>query len=197
MTPRAHMHTTAPTLEGKYFKFKLINFLANPAPQPSVVMHMRKPGQRTRVFVPEPATAVDEAHTPVDALPAPPPAAGSEIHPVINQLYYPERPESPEEVTGLIKRLSLAGASDGGGGGSVTASDRGAAADHEFGTSKAVTSDSWLRRPRDQPWDTALHAERCSRAGRGVRSPGWRLRRSTTASVARSRSSTRRVGAGR
>jgi len=144
ITPRAHKRTIAPTLEGKYFKFKLNisveQFFVEPAREPFVLMHMRKPWE-TRAVVPVPTTAVDEpSTTPTDALPTPPPAAGSEIHPVINKLHHPERPESPEEVTGLIERLSLAGASsssDGGEGGSVAASDRSAAASAEGGTKLA------------------------------------------------------------
>ncbi|KAJ1491222.1 hypothetical protein T484DRAFT_1775472, partial [Baffinella frigidus] len=85
----------------------------------------------TRVAVPEPATAEDApVPTPADAPPTPPLASGSETT--------PERPASPDEVTGSIERLSLAGAasnSDGGeGGGGAAASDGGAAACAEGGT---------------------------------------------------------------
>ena len=98
-----------PDLPGSYYKFMLdaAFLISEPAPiaerLPFAVMHMRKPPQQTRVLAREPTTAEDTpAQTLVDAPPTATLAAGS---------------ESPEEVTGLIERLSLAGAaasSDGG-----------------------------------------------------------------------------------
>ena len=85
----------------------------------------------TCVAFPEPTTTVDAAeHTLTDAPPTPPLAAGSETT--------RERPESPEQVTGLIERLSLAGAasnSDGGEGGGVAGASGGGAACAKCGTS--------------------------------------------------------------
>ena len=123
--PREHMGESKPTLAGKYLKFLLaqppVDFLAPdevPAAtrntrEPYVLMHMRKPLEQTRVVVPVPTTAVDEAHTPVDALPPGTLAAGSEIT--------PERPESPDEVTGLIERLRLPGEDTSAEGGPMLA----------------------------------------------------------------------------
>ena len=78
----------------------------------------------TRAAVSESATAVDvAAPTLADAPPPHPLAAGAETT--------PQRPESPEEVRGLIERLDLAGAASnsggGDGGGSAAASGGGAA----------------------------------------------------------------------
>ena len=126
MSARPHVGKCAPDLPGKFYKLMLekppfdvlVPDPVSPAAsssyrEPFVLMHMPKPREQTRVAVPEPTTAVDAAaQTPTDAPPTPPLAAGSETT--------PERPASPEEVTGLIERLSLAGAasnSDGGEGG--------------------------------------------------------------------------------
>jgi len=102
-----------------------------PASTMAGVMPPRAPALLpTRVSVPEPATAEDDPHTPMDATSSPPLAAGSENT--------PERPASPDEVTGHIERLNLSEApsnSDGGGcRGGAAASDRGAAACDEGGT---------------------------------------------------------------
>jgi hypothetical protein len=136
MAVRPHKGKSNPGLPGTYYKFMLdkppVDFLVpdtaaaastNPR-EPFVLMHMPKPREQTRVAVPEPTTAVDApAKTPVGAPSTQPLAAGSETT--------PERPASPEEVTGLIERLSLAGAasnSDGGdGGGGAASSGIGAA----------------------------------------------------------------------
>ena len=125
--------SVAPKLAGTYYKFMLEKLPADfdvltsepeasrsNRREPFVLMHMPKP--RTRVFVPEPATAVDDATTLTDAPSTPPLAADSETT--------PERPDSPGEVTGFIERLNLAGTastSDGGegegeGGGAAAAS---------------------------------------------------------------------------
>jgi len=142
MSVEANKGEGAPEPPLRFYKFMLdtppVNFLVSDAApaaarkhEPYVLMHMRNLLQHTRVAVPQPATAVDApAHTPADAPPTPPLAAGSETN--------PERPASPDEVTGYIERLSLAGAasnSDGGeGGGGAAASDGGGAACAEGGT---------------------------------------------------------------
>ena len=115
MSAKAHAGKSAPKLQGKYFKFVLgrpsvHSFLVQDAParEPFVLMHMRKPREQTRVAVPEPTTPVDVDHTPTDAPPPHTLAAGSEST--------PERPASPEEVTGLVERLSLAGAASNSDG---------------------------------------------------------------------------------
>ena len=135
MAVRPHKGKSNPGLPGTYYKFMLdkppVDFLVpdtaaaesrNPR-EPFVLMHMPKPREQTRVAVPEPTTAVDApAETPVDAPPTQPLAAGSETT--------PERPVSPEEVTGLIECLSLAGAASssyGGAGGGSAASGGGSA----------------------------------------------------------------------
>ena len=112
MAVRPHKGKPPPDLAGRYYKFMLgkppVDFLvSDPAPaatrsrEPFVLMHMRL--QHTRVVVPEPATAVDDAaHTPTDLPSTGTLAAGSETA--------LERPESPEQVTGLIEHFSLAGA---------------------------------------------------------------------------------------
>ena len=113
----------APKLQGTYFKFLLekppVDFLvpdpgpvANGSKLPYVLMHMPKPGQ-TQVVVPEPTTAVDVADTPMDAPSTGTFGAASEAT--------MERPESPQEVSGLIERLGnllgVASNSNGGIGG--------------------------------------------------------------------------------
>jgi hypothetical protein len=136
MAVRPHKGKSNPELPGTYYKFMLdkppVDFLVpdaaaaasrNPR-EPFVLMHMPKPRVQTQVSIPEPATAVDAAaYTPTDAPSTAPLAAGSEI--------LPERPASPDEVTGWIERLHLAGAasnSDGGDGGGGVAADGGGAA---------------------------------------------------------------------
>ena len=149
MAVRPHKGKRNPGLPGTYYKFMLdkppVDFLVpDPAAaasrnsrEPFVLMHMPKQREQTRVFVPEPTTAVHAesptpvdaaAQTPTDAPPTSPLAAGFET--------LPERPDSPDEVTGFIERLSLAGTasnSDGGdggdsdGGGGAAASGGGAA----------------------------------------------------------------------
>ena len=136
MRVSANGGTEAPTLPGTFYRFMLKHppdFLASgpdAAPvadtgsetnkskakaadwssrDPYVLMLMREPG--TRVVVQELATAEDLVVTPTGAPPAGTFGAASEAT--------PERPESPEEVTGLIERLILPGAaanSDGGTG---------------------------------------------------------------------------------
>ena len=122
MSVRAHKgkESVAPKLAGSYFKFMLEKLpdgfdvlapgpAANSSKLPYVLMHMMKRGGQTRVVVPEPATAVDDVFTPTDAPSTGTLGATSETT--------PERPESPDEVTGLIERLSLLGTttnSDGG-----------------------------------------------------------------------------------
>ena len=113
VTPHAGKESVAPKLSGTYFKFILekppVDFLApdselgaNSSKLPYGLMHMPKPGVLTRVVVLEPTTAVDVPHTPTDA-----PASGSLD---VASDATPERPESPDEVTGLIERFSLPGA---------------------------------------------------------------------------------------
>jgi hypothetical protein len=110
MSARAHRGKSAPKLDGKYRKFLLktppVAFLVpDPAPaatsssdrEPFVLMLL--PKSRTRAAVPEPATAFDVSNTAVDAPSTGPLGAASEIT--------PERPESPDEVTGLIEHLHL------------------------------------------------------------------------------------------
>jgi hypothetical protein len=129
MWPRPRKHKSAPELPGEYIKFVLekapVDFLVpdlDLAPQPDrapaanssnrepyVLMHM--PKLEARVAVPELTTAMDVADTPADALPPPTLGSASEAT--------PKHSESPDEVTGLIERLSLPGAasdSDGGAG---------------------------------------------------------------------------------
>jgi len=136
MAVRPHKGKSDPGLPGTYYKFMLdkppVDFLvpdtaaaASRKPrEPFVLMHMPKPRKQTRVAVSEPTTAVDAAaYTPTDAPPTPPLAAGSET--------LSERPASPEEVTGLIERLNLAGAasnSEGGDNGAGAAASGGGAA---------------------------------------------------------------------
>jgi len=125
MFARAHTGKTAPILPGRYYKFTLemppVDFLVpGPASRsnraPFVLMHMRTKPEQTRVVVPEPATAVDDTHTPVDATAAGDLTAGSDQDEITQ-----ERPESPEEqVTGLIEHLTLTG-----GGGTAGAGEGG------------------------------------------------------------------------
>ena len=162
MRVRGNGGKEAPNLPGTYYRFMLknppLNFFAPdpdaalhpdvsaPAPaaniskdrEPYVLMHTPKSDAQvpesqvadpkpTTAVVPEPTTAVDDAApTLTDAPPTPPLAAGSETT--------PERPESQDEVTGLIERLNLSGAasnSNGGvGGGGAAASGGGATCAH-------------------------------------------------------------------
>ena len=123
---RSHAGKSSPNLPGKYFKYFLpqppVDFLVEKNRWPFVLMHMRKPREQTRVAVVPPTTAVDENRTPVDAPLPETLAAGSATT--------PDRPESPEEVTGLIERLSLVGAANNSDGGEGEA---GAAACDECG----------------------------------------------------------------
>ena len=130
--PHAGKESVAPKLPGTYFKFVLekppadFDVLDSEAEAknsklPYGLMHMAKPGVQARVVVLEPTTAVDVPHTPTDA-----PSTGPDAT--------PDRPESPDEVTGLIERLSLPGAAsnsdggtgagDGGGGAFGTSAER-------------------------------------------------------------------------
>ncbi|KAJ1483782.1 hypothetical protein T484DRAFT_1949274 [Baffinella frigidus] len=120
MSVRAHKgkEGAAPELPGMYFKFTLeqppVDFLApHAAPAsnhgPYLLFHMPNPGAQTRVAVEELATAEDVADTPADAPSTGTSGAGAET----------TSDESPDEVTGLIEHLSLAGTaanSDGGAG---------------------------------------------------------------------------------
>ena len=135
MAVRPNKGKSSPELPGTYYKYMLEQspvkiLVPDPAPaaarkhEPFVLIQFRNLLQHTRVGVPPRTTAVDAAaYTPTDARSTPPLAAGSETP--------PERPDSPEEVTGLIERLHLTGAasnSDGGdGGGGAAASGGGAA----------------------------------------------------------------------
>jgi len=76
---------------------------------PFVLMHMPKWWKQTRYVAPVPTTALDDFHTPVDAPSTGTLTPGSEIT--------PERPESPEEVTGLIERFAGAAINSDGGTG--------------------------------------------------------------------------------
>ena len=123
MTARPHKGK-AVRLPGKYYKFMLeapleappIEFLVHdPEPaasrsnhrEPFVLMHTSKWRKQTRVSVPLPITVLDDFRTSADAPSTGTLAAGSETT--------PERPESPDEVTGLIERLAAV-SSDGGTG---------------------------------------------------------------------------------
>ena len=105
MSTRPHAGKSAPDLPGTFYKFFLeqpaVDFLASNRPWPFVVMHMPKPVQQTRVAAPPLTTAADAAHTDTDA-----PSTGhlpaSETTP----------DESLEEVSGLVERLNLTGASE-------------------------------------------------------------------------------------
>jgi len=126
---------SSPALPGTYYKFllnkPLVDFLVpSPAPaaarkrEPFVLIQFRNLLQHTRAVVPETTTAVNSAAaTHTDAPPTSSLASGSETT--------PERPASPDEVTGLIERLDLAGAASnsggGDGGGGAAASGGGAA----------------------------------------------------------------------
>jgi hypothetical protein len=135
MAAHPNQNKRSPALPGAYYKCMLdkppVDVLV-PDPEsaaarkrePFVLIQFRNLLQHTRVVVPVTTTAVDAAaYTPTDAPPASPLAAGSET--------LPERPASPDEVTGLIQRLNLAGAasnSDGGDGGGGPAASGGGAA---------------------------------------------------------------------
>ena len=135
---------SSPELPGAYYKFLLdkspVGFLVpDPAPaaarkrEPFVLIQFRDLLQHTRVAVQELATAEDDPHTPVDATPSPPLAAGSETT--------PERPDSPGEVTGLIERMNVADAastSDGGDGRGGAGASGGGAACAQCGIHSAV-----------------------------------------------------------
>jgi len=126
MTVHPNQGRKSPALPGTYYKFMLdkpsVDFLVpDPASaaarkrEPFVLIQFRYLLQHTRVVVPPRTTANDAAaYTPTDAPPTSPLASGSET--------LPERPASPDEVTGLVERLNLTGAasnsdgSDGGGG---------------------------------------------------------------------------------
>ena len=111
MSARPHKGKNAPDLLGTYYKYTLeklpVDFLvADPVhagsrstPEPFLVMHMQKQARAVAVV---PTTAVDDAYTPTDASSSGALPRGSETT--------PDRPDSPEEVTGLIERLNLAGA---------------------------------------------------------------------------------------
>ena len=127
-----------PDLEGYYYRYMLdaAFLVSEPGAAaterlPFAVMHMPKPLQQIRVLAREPATAEDgPADTPADAPSAGHLAAASETT--------PERPESPEEVTGLIESLSLAGpASSSGGGGGAGDGGEGATACTQCGIRSA------------------------------------------------------------
>jgi hypothetical protein len=146
MTVRAHKGKPVPKLTGKYYKFMLekppVGFdVLAPGPaastsnhrEPFVLMHTSKWRKQTRVVVPAPATAVDDARTPVDAPCTGTLAADAETT--------PERPGSPEEVTGLIERLSIVEAatnSDGGENGGGSAASGGGTACAQCGIHSAV-----------------------------------------------------------
>jgi len=101
MSARPHKGKSAPDLLGTYYKYTLeklpVDFLVKSTPEPFVVMHMQKQARAVAVV---PTTAVDVAYTPTDAPSRGTLPPGSETT--------PERPDSPEEVTGLIERLNLA-----------------------------------------------------------------------------------------
>ncbi|KAJ1488654.1 hypothetical protein T484DRAFT_3598050 [Baffinella frigidus] len=114
MTARPNEGFDAPEFIGAWYKYFLeqppVDFLvADPAanrPWPYVCFHMPK---QTRVAAPEPATAVDETSTPADAPSTGPLAAG--------------------DVTGLVERLSLAGAASNSDGGAVAGEGKGGTLD--------------------------------------------------------------------
>ena len=143
LLPKRKAHKNAPdppTLPGTYHKFVWTDpalQVLHPDPiegpgmpylssEAVVLMHMPKPGGQTRVAVEERATAEDFVETPTGAPSMTPLGAPSETT--------PERPESPDEVTGLIERLNISGtasnsdrttvAGEGEGGARETAVER-------------------------------------------------------------------------
>ena len=188
MSVRAHVGKIAPALPGKYIKFMLAkpadDFLVpDPAPAasstnrgPFVLMHMPKP--RTRVVVPQPTTAVDVAHTPVDAPSTETLSAPSDAT--------PGRPESPDEVSGFIERLSLPGAASNSDGGTGTGEGGGGDRDIALAMQAVTLKDSCCAHCGKQ----GVALQRCSACkqtwycGAKCQNAGWKGHRKACATLA-------------